>query len=220
MIHTHVLPRLRVAVLIALVPLSQAAWGQAKETPYYRFQLDGNAGYMSMQGGSSNGSSSSPGGGFTLGYRATRHFLVESGVDYRYGNLFPELSATAQDSSGKESSATITDHTLFVPIGGRAVFPLQHERVLLSAGGGAGVVRNYEKAVGGGNQIDCNGFCTSHTSAGPYETVQVLFVLDKRGHLGAGFGARFSQVKLMGGPSDSIERNNWLQVTGTISFRF
>jgi hypothetical protein len=60
---------------------------------------------MNAQGGSSNSSSGSPGGGFTLGYRATRHFPVESGVDFRYGNLFPEVSATAQDSSGKGRGA-------------------------------------------------------------------------------------------------------------------
>jgi len=220
MIRTYVIPRLGVAVFMALAPLSQAAWGQAKNSPYYHFQLDGNVSYMSMQGSGSNGSSGSPGGGFTLGYRATRRFLVESGVDFRYGNLFPEISATAQDSSGKQTPATITDHTLFVPIGGRVLFPLQHERVLLSAGGGAGLVHNYQKAVGGGNQIDCNGFCTSQTAAGPYETVQALFLLDKRSHFGVGFGARFAQVSLKGGSLDSIHRNNWLQVAATISCRF
>jgi hypothetical protein len=220
MIHTFVLPRSGAVVLIATGLLIPAAWCQGKDSPYYRFQLDGNAGYMSTQGGNSSGSSASPGGGFTVGYRAVRHFMVESGVDFRYGNLFPETAAIAQDSSGKQSSATITDHTLFVPIGGRAVLPLQHGRVLLSAGGGVGVVHNYEKAVGGGSQIDCNGFCTSHTTAGPYETVQALFLLDKRGHFGAGFGARFAEVKIKGGALDSIERNNWLQLTGTISCRF
>jgi hypothetical protein len=224
-------PRLGVAALIALVPLSQAVWGQAKDSTYYRFELDGNAGYTTMQGGGSSGSNGAAGGGFTMGYRATKHIMVESGVDYRYGNLFPEVAATAQDSSGKQSSATITDHTVFVPIGGRALFPFQHERVVLSAGGGAGVFHNFQNAVGGGNAIDCNGFCRSQTAVGPYETVQALFMLDKRGHIGAGFGARFSQVTLKGvsystvpmtgAPiSQTVERHNWLQVTASISFRF
>jgi len=204
--------------LVSFALLVPCAWSQSGDS-YYHFQLEGNLGYMRVQGSAPWSPVSSPGGGFTFGYRPTRHFLVESGLEYLNSALFPETDAVAEDSKGNTKSAKITDHTVFIPIGGRVVLPLQHERVLLSAGGGVGIVKNFERAVGDG-QIDCNGYCTSRNTTGPYETVNALFMFDKAGHFGAGMGARFSQVKLTGGPWDEVERKNWLEVTGTMTFRF
>jgi len=185
-----------------------------------KFQLDATVGYA-RAGSDAIGDSStgSAGGGFGMSYRFKKHFLAESGMDYLGAHMFPETAAITQ--SGKD--ATITDHTVFVPLGARVVLPFNKERVLISAGGGLGIVHNYEVATGSG-QIDCNGFCQSKTASGLYERAQLLFALDHSGHLGVGVTGTYSQAPIQSGDytvfgGGFAERKNWFMLSAAFIFR-
>jgi hypothetical protein len=114
---------------------------------------------------------------FAYGYRFSRLFQADAGVQMAFGaahNQNPEITGYGAVQGG--------DHEFMIPLGGRVYIPQPYERLSLSAGGGAAYLHYSETASSGntgygGYATGCYS-CTSRGGWGGYGLGNVSYYLD------------------------------------------
>jgi hypothetical protein len=221
--------------LLAVLSLGASLAAHAQEKPkYQRFQVEVTGSAFRPTGKmvdwrliNSNGSdrplfSSTPGFGFSFGYRPFRYLQVDGGGDFGGGVAGVERTITVVpvNGSGSSSTRTVRDHLVVAPFGARFILPLMGDRLLFSVGGGGAAIADKESA--GGN-VTCTS-CRSRTGFGSYGLAQAMWYGGTGKHLGVGFTARYLQARLSPGwlqnyPASGT-RDRYLQLGGTVAFRF
>ncbi len=154
------------------------------------------------------------------GYRFHRNLQADVGMDAVFG------AAKVRDFLATGfGDLRIRDYQLMVPFGARAILPLEHDRFLISAGGG-GVYLRYTELLHQPSsffRIDCP-VCSSRDGWGYYGLVGANVVLDRARHFRVGVTTKVYQGHTKGDPLGFVPplktRDRWVNVFGEFGFSF
>jgi hypothetical protein len=147
--------------------------------PHHNFTL--GVGGASPQADLSRFMQSTPGVSIGYGYRFLRYFQADAGLDILFG------AARIREFLNTDIGGfRIKDREYFVPLGGRAIAPLAHGRLLFSAGGGGAYMRYNERVSQPSSyfRIDCP-VCTMRTGWGYYAQAGADYFIGRNFRLGA-----------------------------------
>lgn len=156
------------------------------------------------------------------GYRFHRLFQADIGWDTVFH------AASVRDYVSTEyGDLRIKDYQYMLPMGGRAVIPALHDRLLLYAGGGGAYLRYQERMrqpFGGGYyRLDCAA-CRERSGWGYYGLLGMSYALDRAQHFRLGFSSRVYRANMSGdafGTLPPVEtRDQWINTAAEFSVVF
>lgn len=153
------------------------------------------------------------------GYRFKRYFQADLGFDMVFG------AAHVRDYLETDfGPLRIRDRQFFVPLGGRAILPLFHERLLFSGGGGGAYMRYSELLHQPSDyfKIDCP-VCLTRDGWGYYALAGADLFLDRShmfrlGGVVKSYRGHTEGQNLAGVPRRTTDR--WLNILGEVGFSF
>lgn len=162
----------------------------------------------------------SPGLALHVGHRLHRNLQADIGLDALFG------AAGIRDYLPSEfGNLRIRDYQFLVPVGLRAVLPLDRGRFLISAGGGGAYMRYTELLHQPSDyfRIDCD-VCNSRHGWGYYGLVAASFALDRHQRFRVGVTSRIYQGHTDGDPLGLIPslrtRDRWVNVFADFGVSF
>ena len=174
-------------------------------------------------------------GGFSMGMgvRAMRHLQIDPfnlsilGDFGKWGQHTASFTCVSGCTTQVVTTRTISSVSLLVTTGARVVWPVFHERLLLSAGGGFAALSSFQRAQAGGNeQVQCT-TCQSVSGHGPTGVAEVLYMFQK--HIGVGLHVRYVNIgssgltlasEISGGLVGTKYRDGFFLTGAEISLRF
>ncbi len=155
------------------------------------------------------------------GYRFHPNLQAEVGFD----TIFFAARVRDYISSGSFGDLRIHDYQFLIPVGVRAILPLERGRFLISAGGG-GVHMRYTELLrqpGEYFRIDCR-VCGSRSGWGYYGLIGGSAFVDRRKHFRIGVTSRVYQGHTDGDPIGPLPglrtRDRWVNVFGELGLSF
>jgi hypothetical protein len=204
------------AILLALL----AAAPLLAQSGYQKHYFTGGVG-AGVPGGNLSGSYKSAAGvSIDYGYRFQKNLQADVGFQTLFGSA--GVRAFMDTELGY---VRIRDLEYFFPFGGRAILPLQDERILLSFGGGGAYLRYSEriKQVSAYYNIQCPD-CASRGGWGTYAQASASYALDSAQLFRVGFTARAYRVNTSGGLVGDLPatetRDRWLNLFANFTVSF
>jgi len=158
--------------------------------------------------------------GFGYGFRFHRNFQADTGFETGFG------AAGVRDYLYTAiGPRRIRDYQFFVPFGGRAIIPLDHERFWISGGGGGAYIDYHERVSQPSDyvHIDCP-VCNSRSGWGYYGLVSVGAAVDRSRHFRVGMTAKMYRAHTNGDPLGDVPgirtRDRWFLLGGEVGFSF
>jgi hypothetical protein len=164
--------------------------------------------------------SESPDVGVSYGYRFSRYFQADAGLDVGFGAA--DVHDFLETGFG---FIRIRDREYFVPMGGRVIAPFAGGRILVSAGGGAAWMRYAEglKQISEYYRFDCPS-CTARSGWGYYVLGNVSVFLNSGHNFRVGVTNKIYRGHTEGeqvGPVPSRRtKDHWLKLHGELGFSF
>ena len=163
----------KVFIVLGWISLASMAFGQDE---FQHHNVMFGVGAAVPMGSSTNYLSSAPLISFGYGYRFTRLFQADAGIQFAFGaanNQNAEITDYGTVQGG--------DHEVMVPLGGRIYIPQPFKRLEVSAGGGT-MYLHYSETISSntgfsGYQNYCYS-CTSRGGWGGYGMANVSYFLD------------------------------------------
>jgi hypothetical protein len=162
-------------------------------------------------------------------YRFHRNLQAELGLDALFG-----AAGVNKVQSSVVGDIKVHDSEYLVPFGARAILPLLHDRLELSAGGGGMYLLYAEEAAApegvtvycpyGGCAliVDCT-TCKSRSGWGYYGVAGAAYSLDNRRRLWLGFSGRFMRGTTSGQPLGTgphfETKDQWFATAVELTFR-
>ncbi len=198
-------------VLLGLISVASMAFGQ-DDFKHHNFMV--GFGAATPTGSSTNYLSAAPLLSFGYGYRFTRLFQAEGGMQLAFGaanNQNPEITDFGTVRGG--------DHEFMVPLGGRIYIPQPLSRIEISAGGGA-MYLHYSETISSntgysGYQNYCYS-CTSRGGWGGYGLGNVNYFLDSNHTFKVGATVQYVSASTNGGAVANIPAlkttDHWINI--------
>ena len=158
--------------------------------------------------------------GVAYGYRFHRYFQADVGLDVAFGAA--DVHDYLYTGFGP---LRIRDYQYFIPMGGRAILPLSHGRVLIYGGGGGAYLRYSEilRQPSYDYHIDCPP-CTARDGWGYYAQAGLSVFVDRAQRFRVGAGTRAYRAHTQGQPVGNVPRgttsDRWYHIMGEIGFSF
>jgi hypothetical protein len=184
---------MRIIVLLCLL----AASAPAQSFPRYDFTLSGGTG--TCLGQCYGPEDTSPSLGATGGVRITPGIELEAGV-------FATINPLAQECD-RFGCLTPSSNFIWVPFGVRFIFPIAHDRLEFSAGGG-GLFDHFSTSA----PLDFAGY--DYSGFGGYVKASLALALDRHKHFWFGVTPRANLA------NSGNYRDRWFLITGDLGVRF
>lgn len=159
---------------------------------------------------------------FGFGYRPFRYFQADAGLDTVF-----HAAGVRDFQDTIIGRLKIRDNELMVPLGGRAILPLVHDRIELFGGVGA-IYLHYAESVevpGGGSDssFKCQ-TCRSRSGWGSYAVAGVNVAVEHSRHFWVGVESRLIHGKTNGDPLGAVPpletQDTWINTAGFFKVRF
>ncbi len=161
-----------------------------------------------------------PGISVAYGYRFSRYFQLDGGLDTVFG------AAGVRDYLDSPFGyLRIRDYQFFVPMGGRAILPTARGRLLFFGGGGAAWMKYTEllRQPSDYYRFECP-VCTSRSGWGGYAQAGVNYFLDSAQHFRIGLTTKVYRGYTEGEPFADVPgvrtHDRWLNILGDFGFSF
>ena len=196
--------------------------GAALGQEFRRHQVNFVAGAGIPRDDIANLLSSSPGVGFSYGYRPIRYLMAEAGYETLFG-----AARVSDFVNTYYGNLRIRDYQQFFPFGGRVILPFADDRVQIYGGGGGAYIRYSERIrqpfQGSGFRIDCVE-CALRDGFGYYAQAGFSVAIDRAQFFRVGFGTKVYRGATEGDPLGPVpggeSRDRWIMLLGTASFNF
>ncbi len=201
-----------------VVLLSAGAWAQTAGYP--RNHISGQFGAAIPGQDLKNSFAPAFALGFNYGYRITRNFQADVGLDTAF-----QSARVRQFLDTGFGALRIRDFQLFIPVGGRVVLPINGDRAEFYAGGG-GVFARYYEAISQPNvnfRFACPP-CSARSGFGYYGVTGFRYRPSQYGAFWIGGSVRVIRVNTDGEPIGNLQppatRDRWIIPTFDIGFSF
>ncbi len=161
-----------------------------------------------------------PGITVDYGWRFDRYLQADFGFDTVFG-----AAGTREFEQTVFGFSRIRDYQFFIPFGGRAILPLAHDRLLLSAGGG-GMWLKYSELLRQPSsyyRVDCIS-CTTRSGWGSYALGDISTFIDQGHHFRVGGVIKLIRGYTEGEPVQAVTsprtHDRWINVFGEVGFSF
>ena len=186
--------------IIALCWISVASMAFGQEE-FHHHNVTAGLGAAIPVGSSTNYLNAAPLVSFGYGYRFTRLFQADAGVQFAFGaanNQNPEITDFGAMRGG--------DHEYMIPLGGRVYIPQPFTRIEVSAGGGT-MYLHYSETISSNTGYGYQNYCYSCTSRGGwggYGTANVSYFLDSNRTFRIGTTVQYISASTNGGAVANI----------------
>jgi hypothetical protein len=204
------------AVLVAVTLWNLPAWSQS----YHRHNITGGLGAGQPRGDLRDLFNDSFGAEIGYGYRFHQLFQADIGLETLFG------AAGVRDFLPTQfGNLRIRDYQFLLPMGGRAIFPIADEKILVYGGGGGAYLRYSERVrqVSDYFRIGCD-VCSARSGWGYYGLVGASVALDRGRNFRLGVTSKVYRGHTEGDPLGELAgrrtRDRWINIFGEFTFSF
>ncbi len=203
---------------LSLLAISAAALAGQSYYPHHNFTF--GVGGASPRAALQEPFLTRPAVAVSYGYRFLRYFQADAGLDTVFG-----AGGVRDFYESPLGPLRIRDYQFLIPVGGRAILPVFHERLLLFGGGGGAYLRYAEliRQPSDYYRVDCP-VCGARSGWGYYALLGANAFVDRYRHFRLGVNGKVYRGHTKGDPLGFVPgirtRDQWVQIYGELGFSF